>query len=259
MRLRRCSLLLILLIPALFAEDNFAKDNRADRNPVDRVNSLFQVSTLDALSLGIFQGAMNFRELEQRGDFGVGTFDSLDGEMVALDGRFYQVRSNGTVSRVPVNATTPFAAVTTFRRDWILALNQPLSYDQVAALIDQALPSKNLFYAVKIHGIFTDLTARSVPRQSVPFPPLATAIAQQSLFPFHNISGTLVGFRSPAFVKGINQTGYHFHFISDDQRSGGHALSFVTGSVMIEIGVIRQHTTFLPENQPFFTAPLPLP
>jgi acetolactate decarboxylase len=254
MRFRRYSLLLCLLIPALFAEDN-----RADRNSVERVNSLFQVSTLDALSLGIYQGALGFHELERQGDFGVGTFDSLDGEMVALDGRFYQVRSNGTVSRVAANATTPFAAVTVFKSDWMLPLNQPLSYDQVAALIDQMLPSKNLFYGVKIHGIFKDLTARSAPRQSVPFPPLAAAISQQTLFPFHNISGTLVGFRSPAFAKGINQTGYHFHFISDDQRSGGHALSFITELVMIEIAVIRQHTTFLPENQPFFAAPLPLP
>ena len=248
--LRRRSLLLFLLIPTLLLAEDHA---------VEHVNTLFQVSTLDALSLGIYQGALSFRELERQGDFGVGTFDSLDGEMIALDGRFYQVRSDGTVSRVAGDATTPFAAVTTFKPDWMLTSNQSLSYAQISALIDQMLPSKNLFYAVKIHGMFTGLTARSVPRQFLPFPPLATAISQQTLFPFHNISGTLVGFRSPAFVKGINQPGYHLHFISDDQHSGGHALSFQTMQVVIEIAVIRQHSTFLPDNQPFLSAPLPLP
>jgi acetolactate decarboxylase len=246
---RRSPLLFLLIPTLLLAEDQ----------GLEHVNTLFQVSTLDALSLGIYQGALSLRALERQGDFGVGTFDSLDGELIALDGRFFQVRSDGTVSRVAGDATTPFAAVTTFKPDWRLTLQQPWSYPQVSALIDQMLPSKNLFYAVKIKGTFTDLTARSVPRQFLPFPPLATAISQQTLFPFHNISGTLVGFRSPAFVKGINQPGYHFHFISDDQHSGGHALSFQIIQVVIEIAVIRQHSTFLPDNQPFLSAPLPLP
>jgi acetolactate decarboxylase len=201
----RRSLLLFFLIPALLL---------AEDHGVEHVNTLFQVSTLDALSLGIYQGALSFRELERQGDFGVGTFDSLDGEMIALDGRFFQARSDGTVSRVAGDATTPFAAVTTFKPDWSLTLNQPLSYAQVSALIDQMLPSTNLFYAMKIQGTFTDLTARSVPRQFLPFPPLATAISQQTLFPFHNISGTLVGFRSPRFRQRRQPAGLSFplHF-----------------------------------------------
>jgi acetolactate decarboxylase len=225
----------------------------------DRVSELFQVSTLDALMLGIFQGAMSFHDLEKHGDFGVGTLDSLDGEMVALNGRFFQIRSDGTVHQVRGDATTPFAVVTRFEAGTRVHLTQPTTLAQISDLIDNMIPSKNLFYAVKVHGLFTNLTTRSVPQQYPPFPPLASVVAQQSLFPFENIRGTLVGFRSPAFVKGINQPGYHFHFISDDERSGGHALSFTTGDVVIEIGVIRQHSTFLPSNQPFLDATLPLP
>jgi len=219
---------------------------------------LFQVSTLDALSLGIFQGSMAFSELRGHGDFGVGTFDSLDGEMVALDGRFYQIRSDGTVSRVENEALTPFAVVTNFRSSQTVAIHAPAVRTQVLSGIDQLLPSANYFYAVKIHGEFVSVTARSVPKQFPPYPALADAIAQQIVFPLQNVRGTLVGFRSPAFEKGINQPGYHFHFISDDRRSGGHALDFVVGNVTVEIDTIRQHSTFLPDNAAFRTAPLPL-
>ena len=220
---------------------------------------VFQVSTLDALSSGIFQGAMTFAELRQHGDFGVGTFDSLDGEMVALDGHFYQVRSDGVVSRVNGNATTPFAVVTKFDSDIRLKVTQAASLAEISAFIDQLLPSKNYFYAVKIHGEFSEITVRSVPKQYPPFPPLATAVAEQSLFPLHDVEGTLVGFRSPAFVKGINQPGYHFHFISDDARAGGHALSFEIRTGTVDIDILRDQSTFLPDNQPFRDATLPLP
>src|SRR6185369_9053357 len=98
---------------------------------------LFQVSTLDALSLGIYQGAASFQELKQHGNFGVGTFDSLDGEMVAVDGRFFQVRSDGSVSQVDDKATTPFAAVTDFDPNVRFQVNQPMSRESFLAFLDQ--------------------------------------------------------------------------------------------------------------------------
>ena len=44
------------------------------------------------------------------------------------------------------------------------------------------------------------------------------------------VKGTLVGFRCPAFVKGINVPGYHLHFLTEDRKAGGHVLDLrVTG------------------------------
>ena len=40
------------------------------------------------------------------------------------------------------------------------------------------------------------LTARSVPAQSQPYPPLADVVAEQSVFPLQGIRATLVGFRT---------------------------------------------------------------
>ncbi len=98
-----------------------------------RDNELYQVSTLDALSLGLYQGALSYHDLEHHGDFGLGTFDSLDGEMVALDGRFYQVRSDGTIQRVSGNSATPFATVTMFETDLQLTINRPTTLAQLTA------------------------------------------------------------------------------------------------------------------------------
>jgi acetolactate decarboxylase len=153
--------------------------------------------------------------------------------------------------------TTPFAVVTNFQASQTVAIRGPAARLQVLAAIDQILESGNYFYAMKIHGDFISLTTRSVPKQFPPYPTLAEVIAKQSIFPLQSVRGTLVGFRSPAFVNGINQPGYHFHFISDDQQSGGHVLDFVILDATIEIDTIRRHTTLLPDNQAFRVAPLP--
>ena len=44
---------------------------------------------------GIYDGEMTIGELLSHGNFGVGTFNGLDGEMVVLDGVCYQVRHDG--------------------------------------------------------------------------------------------------------------------------------------------------------------------
>lgn len=217
---------------------------------------VFQVSTLDALSLGIFQGSLSFSRLREHGNFGLGTFDGLDGELVALDNRFFQVRADGSVSRVANTNTTPFAVVTNFHAGRTAEIHGPITKQELLATVDQTLESANYFYAMKVHGDFISLTARSVPKQVPPYPTLAEVIAKESIFPLQNVEGTLVGFRSPEFVNGINSPGYHFHFISDDRQSGGHVLDFAILDGTIEIETIRQHSTLLPDNQDFRLAPL---
>src|SRR3954465_13606680 len=52
--------------------------------------TLFQVSTGAAMTQGANAKAVTGGDLARRGDLGLGTFEGLDGEMVVLDGRFYQ-------------------------------------------------------------------------------------------------------------------------------------------------------------------------
>ncbi|MEH2413847.1 acetolactate decarboxylase [Nostoc sp.] len=41
-------------------------------------NTLFQTSTFNALSIGIYEGNTNFNELKKSGNFGLGTVNYLD-------------------------------------------------------------------------------------------------------------------------------------------------------------------------------------
>ena len=201
---------------------------------------LFQVSTLDALTLGLYGGVYPIGALRRQGDFGLGTFEGIDGEMTVLNGHCYHFHSDGTLTEEPDQSRIPFAAVTEFRPEIRFAANG-VSLEQLSQQIDQYLPSTNLFYAIRIHGHFSALTTRAIPKLFPPYPPLAQAVAEEVKFPFENVNGTLVAFRCPAWAKGINQVGYHYHFISDDQRIGGHVLSFTTGPVLVEVQVIRKN------------------
>src|SRR6516225_6984254 len=63
-------------------------------------HTLYQVSTATALVEGIYQGAVRVGNLREHGDLGLGTFEDLDGEMLIVDGHFFQVRCDGSVREV---------------------------------------------------------------------------------------------------------------------------------------------------------------
>ncbi len=109
-----------------------------------------QVSTIEALMEGLYDGVMTYGELERYGDFGIGTFDNLDGEMVGFDGIFYQVRTDGVAYEVSDNMTTPFAEVTFFDADLRQDLPEGLDYEQLREYVDGILPTVNIFHAIKV-------------------------------------------------------------------------------------------------------------
>jgi len=214
-------------------------------------DQLMQISTIDALLAGAYDGEMTCGELLEHGRFGLGTFDALEGEMIVLDGRVYQAKADGSVDVMPDKATTPYAAVVNFDADQAALLSGPLSDDGVKDRIDRLAPNKNLFLAVRIDGTFPMMKVRSVPRQSKPYPPLADVVKNQSVFEYTNVSGTVLGFRSPAFVKGIGVPGYHLHFISKDRKIGGHILDFSLVHSALQLDTCNQFFLVLPDHEGF--------
>ena len=198
---------------------------------------LFQVSTIDALMQGVFDGFYSFNDLMARGDFGIGTFDALDGEMVALDGEYYQVRADGVAYPVQGDMTAPFAAVTRFEADQTAALENASNFTELARQMDRHLPSPNAFYALRIDGTFPYVQTRSVPAQKRPYPRLVEAVENQSVFNFTNVTGSVVGIWSPDFVKGVNVPGYHLHFITEDRKAGGHILEIQVSNATAQVDV----------------------
>lgn len=214
--------------------------------------TLSQVSTINALLDGVYDGEISCRQIMKRGDFGLGTFNRLAGEMVILDGTLYQIKADGQVYTPDPSINTPFAAVCQFNADKTLPVKKGSDYQAVKDLIDQHCSSKNLFYAIEIKGRFKDMTTRSVPAQTKPYPPLKEVAEKEEVFPMKNVTGTIVGFRCPAYVKGINVVGYHLHFISDDHRRGGHVLSFKILSGTCRVERLNKFFLHLPDSNSEF-------
>lgn len=219
-------------------------------------DTLFQESTIGALMQGVYDGGLTVGELRSYGDFGIGTFDALDGEMLVLDGVVYQAVLDGTMQAVPDSATTPFAAVTFFDADQVVVLNRQMDLDQLQSYIDGLLDSENYFYAVRIDGKFGFVKTRSVPAQNQPYPPLSEAVKNQQVTEFRDVEGTVVGFRSPPYVEGVNVPGYHFHFVDRDRKKGGHVLGLLTSDVTVSIDLTTNFVMELPGTQGFHQAKL---
>jgi len=216
-------------------------------------DTLTQVSTIDALLTGAYDGQMTTDQLLKYGNLGIGTFDALDGEMIVLDHQVYQARSDGTVCLMPTNSTTPFASVVNFRPDLTPCLKTVLTEETFQSSVDELTPNQNLFLAVRFDGYFTSMKVRSVPKQQKPYPPLAEVAPQQAVFEYTGVSGTVLGFRCPAFVKGINVPGWHLHFISDDKTKGGHILGFTTVGGNLQLDECHRFYMVLPKEQQFST------
>ena len=224
--------------------------------PQEDEDVLFQASTINALLEGVYDGEITYGELAQYGDFGIGTFNSLDGEMIGLEGKFYQIKADGIAYQVDDSMRTPFAAVTFFEADKMVLSDRALDQRQLEQYLDGLLPTKNIFYAFKIEGIFRYIKARSVPRQNKPYPPLVEAAKNQSIFEFYNVKGTIAGFRCPIYLEEINVPGYHLHFITDDRKTGGHLLECEVQNIEIEIDYTSKFCMALPENAEFYAVNL---
>lgn len=215
----------------------------------------FQVSTLDALSQGVFAGAMTFADLKHHGNFGLGTFVGLDGEMIGLDGNFYQVTADGVATKVSPETETSFAVVSDFKPTQTIKLSGIYNFQALQDAIDAQLVSLNYPYALKIDGSFPKLTVRSVPGQEPPYPTLAEVVKVQTLFELDQVPVTLVGFRLPQNLQGLNVAGYHFHAISRNRQTGGHVLAGEFKNPTVAIQTLADWQIAFPQNSEFSQAP----
>jgi len=193
-----------------------------------------QTSSIDALLHGAYEGDVTFAELARHGDLGIGTVQHLDGEMIALDGEFLQVRSDGTVHPIAPGTATPFAVICRFEPGPPLELG-PTTFTALRELFDHTADD-DLVQAIRIDGRFDHVALRSVPRQEPPYPPLAEVVAHQTAWEVHDVVGSVVGFRFPAELQGIEVAGLHLHFVSADRRVGGHVtdLTLHQGSLRLQ-------------------------
>jgi len=214
-------------------------------------DALVQFSLVAALAAGDYEGGAPLRDVLAGGDFGIGTFSRLDGEMIVLDGQIYQALADGTIRAADLDGTSPFAAVTFFDEDGRIENLAAATLDELDAQLDRKLPRRNAPYAIRIDGNFTELTLRSVPAQLPPFQPLVDVVKHQVTWQHRNVRGTLVGLRCPAWIGTLNVSGYHWHFLSDDHNIGGHVLACKFGSGLLRFDECRSLVIHLPKSSEF--------
>ena len=208
------------LTGTFFFNTNFA----LAQNDRETIN---QVALLQSLALGNFEGSITVKEWKTFGDTGIGTFEGLNGELIALDGVIYQGDQNCRAKIMRDSDTIPFSNITFFDKDFSIKLK---NIDDKAALeskLDECVKSKgaNSFYMVKIPAEYSQILIRSEAKQSKPYPTLVQALqATQKEVTLKNIRGTIVGLYCPPFMSSLNSVGWHFHFISADKKFAGHVL-----------------------------------
>lgn len=200
-------------------------------------HTIFQNSLMTALLDGIYDGEMTIGELLGKGNFGIGTFDALDGEMVIIDGVCYQLRSDGTATRADLDQKTPYAVATNFVPRIRKRAPKNIERKDLSGFIDAMTPSENYMYAVRITGHFSSVTTRTVVKQEQPYRRMVDVTDEDAEQKFENLSGALVGFRTPVYEKNISVPGCHVHFIDDDRQVGGHVLDFTLEEGKVELCV----------------------
>jgi acetolactate decarboxylase len=219
------------------------------------IHTVFQVSTSGALVAGVYDREVSVQAILEHGNFGLGTFANLDGEMVVVDGHVYQTKGTGQVSEAPADAGAPFAVVTWFEPETDVSISPIGSFNDLQARCDGFRRSGNIFYAIRLDGFFTRVRTRAVnpPKTGTR---LIDAAKAQSEFNFADIEGALVGLWSPGFSSAFSVAGYHFHFLSADRRHGGHLLDVAADALRLRVEALTDFHLALPESEAFLKADL---
>jgi acetolactate decarboxylase len=213
---------------------------------------VYVCAPVNALVEGIYEQKIPFTQVKQYGDFGLGTFNNLDGEMVMLDGDIYQITAEGCVHKVNEQELTPFACVTFYKPLSHDQLKKELSYPDFQEWLQSLLPSSNIFYAIRIEGRFSYMRVRSVSKQEN-YRPLVEVAQEQQVFTFKDIEGTLAGFFTPSFISSLSVPGFHMHFLSADRKKGGHLLECRPRQVRVGVQFISTLELAFPMSLDYLT------
>ena len=239
-----------IILPGVISAD------KPSEGAPDARDTAYQVSTIDALLQSVYDGFVPISEVKKHGDTAIGTIDALDGELIAVDGEYYIIRSDGVAYPLEDTTNTPFIVATFFDPDFTIHIDKTDNISQFEEQLEAGLPSANMFYAIRIDGTFDYVKTRSVPKQTRPYPKLAEVVKEQSEFEFYNTTGTIVGFWSPEFISGLNVPGYHIHFLTTDHTAGGHVLDLRMTNKNLKLDITPDFFMVLPTEGDFYQVDL---
>lgn len=209
---------------------------------------LFQYSGIEAFDLLEYDGSLSIQEIKEYGDFGLGCFNALDGELIAFEDNFFHATADGALKKASPNALVSCVSMTRFIPQIQISHENPLELSQLTNIVKQHFSHQGQsFYAIQIVGDFDKIFVRSVPPQKKPYPTLEEVVKKQALFEFHDVKATMIGFHFPNYLKGLTFAGFHLHFVTDDLVHGGHVLDFSAKNAEISLCPIESYHHLLPD------------
>ena len=219
--------------------------------------SMFQVSTLQALAMGYSRAVINVSELLRHGDTGLGTFEDIDGEMILADGICCRARADGSVVQTPADMGVPFAAVSFLTDERCFDFDTMPDIGTLKAELNVKIEEHfglNSMHMVRIDGVFEKVCARSEYAYRSQHVPLKNILEKtQKDFFFEQLRGTLVCVYFPDYMDGINAPGWHLHFLSEDKTRGGHVFDLVMKQGTVRMNKISRLEIRLPHSPAFDT------
>lgn len=245
--MKKFFLITVLVAVLSFNSVVFAQDNSLN-------DKLFQVALLQSLMQGEYNGVITVADLKNYGDTGIGTFQSVNGEMIVLDGNVYQALWDGSVKIASDDETVPFSNVTFFEPDVTRDNVNAASIEELKNFLTSIATEhgRNQFYMAKVTGKFPLMNVRSELPQKEPFKHLNDALkTDQREFSYQDIEGTVVALYCPDYMDGLNTPGWHLHFISKNKDKGGHVLTLSAENCSVALDVISEFAMIVPNRQSF--------
>ena len=207
--------------------------------------TLYQISSFDLFSSGNYSEVVSVNDMKDMGTLGIGGAEDLDGELIEVDGKVWQITSDGMVSEPSGDTGVCFGNTIRFEPSISYLVNKTQDYKELLQVVNNSFPDHNSMYAFRIDGKFSKMKVRSVPLQEEPYPPLSEVIENQTIFNLSGVSGTISGFWYPEWIQGVNLAGFHPHFITENHDAGGHVLDFIAENVTISIQPVHRFTMIL--------------
>jgi len=223
---------IFLLLTAIFVSCVNEINNDGTKQNSDNI---YQYSSKNGLLNNDYVGDLTIGEIKEYGNFGLGTFNMVDGEMVIFDGNIYQVLITGEINNMPSEVLSPFVVTKFFNSDTSFTLPSNISLDSAKSLVYRVVENLDTPLAIKMTGTFKSLLSRSVEKVHDESVTLAEIVANQTEFNFTNVEGTVIGFWYPDYFDGVNFPGFHLHVLLDDLSGGGHLLDCTFENAIVEI------------------------
>lgn len=199
-----------------------------------------QFYSLHTVKNKMFDGNVPLEDLLKYGDFGIGTFNNINGELIAVNGEIYRTKADGGAERVlDLSEKTPYSIMAEFKPQIEIEVKN-MGLEEVQAKLDTVLDNKSTIYAVALNGQFQWIRTRAPQPSYPPYKSLADIIADQPSSTFNNIGGDIVGFYTPEFLGALGVPGYHLHFIDAARQVGGHLQDAHVQSATVQLQALTE-------------------